>query len=165
MTIHFSVPNLVARLTDQWSERLVAWSLLALANTNTGCSVETSCHSPLPTLQGGWQAPGRPFDGPTVAIPVRTTSIDGTTLDKAIVSIATARVTFASNEAGASPQIGGARSVRRQVNSGVPSSTTTAGSAGFGASLDLDLFCKLRFAREAATAVHVESIADGGPSA
>lgn len=90
---------------------------------------------------------------PALAWLIDAALADNPNLDKALASIASARASLASVNAGFAPSLDGGANVTRtrQQQSGTTSTLTTR-SAGFDASWELDLFGKVRRNAEAAQA-------------
>lgn len=99
----------------------------------------------------------RRFDDPAVAELIRMAEADSPTLAKAVARIADARATVASSDASAAPSLTGSGSLTRAKSSFsmgniVETTLATTRSGSLDAAWELDLFGKVRSARESSQA-------------
>ncbi|WP_316669651.1 efflux transporter outer membrane subunit [Ralstonia psammae] len=123
------------------------------ADTATGWHAELPHGGTVENLIGWW---GR-FDDPAVAELVRMAETGSPTLAKAVARINGARATLSSSNADAWPSLTGSGSVTRAksnmaLGNATITSLTTTRSIGQDASWEIDLFGKVRSARESSQA-------------
>ncbi|TKC86979.1 efflux transporter outer membrane subunit [Trinickia terrae] len=157
---------------EQHHRRRRAW-LAAIASSCLAlcaCALQPPYQAPKVVEATGWQAElphggsvenlvdwWRRFDDPAVAELIRTAEADSPSLAKAVARIDDARATLTSDSSGAWPSLTGSGSVTRAKSSvsfgnEVFTSETTTRSGELDASWELDLFGKVRSARQSSQA-------------